>query len=171
MISFGLFTVRAVDITIVSNHNRLRFLVSPPRLCKLLAPSRPTDQPSSSFASLADVSLPHHSPTQVPSSQICKSADPYAYTQPPPSPLTGLDRAWNITLQLNFFRFSWDAETRGTAMALFVITPFAGPSLGPIVGGYVSVAGLHWTWLFWILSIFSGLCYLVVLFGLPETYA
>jgi len=68
-------------------------------------------------------------------------------------------------------RFSWDNDTRGTAMALFVLTPFAGPTLSPTVGGYVSVSGISWRWLFWILVIFSGVCYAVILFGLPETYA
>ena len=56
-------------------------------------------------------------------------------------------------------------------MAIVVITPFAGPTLGPIVGGYVSVAGISWRWLFWILSIFAGVCYVVILLSIPETYA
>jgi MFS family permease len=56
-------------------------------------------------------------------------------------------------------------------MAIFVITPFAGPTLSPIIGGYVSVSGISWRWLFWILVIFSGVCYAVILFGIPETYA
>ena len=55
-------------------------------------------------------------------------------------------------------------------MAIFVITPFAGPALGPIVGGYVYVAGISWRWLFWILTIFAGVCFIVILFGIPETY-
>ncbi|CAG8684597.1 14967_t:CDS:2, partial [Acaulospora colombiana] len=45
-----------------------------------------------------------------------------------------------------------------------------GPALGPIVGGYIELAGVKWQWLFWILSIFSGLCLLLIIFTIPETY-
>jgi MFS family permease len=46
---------------------------------------------------------------------------------------------------------SWDNEQRGSATAIFTLSPFAGPAIGPIVGGYL---GFRWQWLFWILSIF-----------------
>jgi MFS family permease len=55
-------------------------------------------------------------------------------------------------------------------MAFFVITPFAGPALGPIVGGYVFVAGVSWRWLFWILAIFAGVTFVLTFFTIPETY-
>jgi MFS family permease len=56
-------------------------------------------------------------------------------------------------------------------MAFFVISPFAGPALGPIVGGYVEVAGIAWRWVFWILAIFTGFCLFLAIFVIPETYA
>ncbi|KAL5535339.1 hypothetical protein ACEPAF_3433 [Sanghuangporus sanghuang] len=65
----------------------------------------------------------------------------------------------------------WDAGTRGKALALFTLAPFAGPSLGPIVGGYITTAGVSWRWLFWVLTIFAGLCTVFIAFTLPETYA
>jgi MFS family permease len=65
----------------------------------------------------------------------------------------------------------WDNETRGTAMAVFVISPFAGPALGPIIGGYVEVAGISWRWVFWILAMFAGFCFALTIFVIPETYA
>jgi MFS family permease len=65
----------------------------------------------------------------------------------------------------------WDAKTRGDAMAIFSIAPFAGPALGPIVGGFIYVSGTNWRWLFWVCTIFSGVCFLLTLFTLPETYA
>lgn len=34
----------------------------------------------------------------------------------------------------------WDADRRGTAMALFGLAPFAGPSVGPIVSGAIEVS-------------------------------
>ncbi|EJT97844.1 MFS general substrate transporter [Dacryopinax primogenitus] len=64
----------------------------------------------------------------------------------------------------------WDADTRGEAMAIFTLAPFAGPALGPIVSGYMSVAHVTWRWLFWLLSIFAGACTVAIIFCLPETY-
>ncbi|KDQ63393.1 hypothetical protein JAAARDRAFT_29421 [Jaapia argillacea MUCL 33604] len=64
----------------------------------------------------------------------------------------------------------WNAKQRGRAMALFTIAPFAGPALGPTVGGYLSVAGVSWRWIFWILAIYAGLCWLQIVFTIPETY-
>ncbi|KDQ11581.1 hypothetical protein BOTBODRAFT_35248 [Botryobasidium botryosum FD-172 SS1] len=64
----------------------------------------------------------------------------------------------------------WDASTRGKAMAIFTLAPFAGPAIGPIVGGYMQVAGVHWRWLFWVLAIFAGVCFVMIVFTMPETY-
>ncbi|CCO32469.1 putative MFS-type transporter C409,08 [Rhizoctonia solani AG-1 IB] len=65
----------------------------------------------------------------------------------------------------------WDADTRGKALAIFTLAPFAGPALGPTVAGYMSVAGVSWRWLFGVLSIFAGVCTIVLALTLPETYA
>lgn len=65
----------------------------------------------------------------------------------------------------------WDADVRGKAMALFGLAPFAGPSLGPIVSGYIQTAGADWRWVYWVTTIFAGLCTIVIIFTLPETYA
>ncbi|OCH93210.1 MFS general substrate transporter [Obba rivulosa] len=65
----------------------------------------------------------------------------------------------------------WDAKTRGKAITLFVLAPFIGPALGPLVGGYISDSGVTWRWLFWVLTIFAGCCFGIQLFTLPETYA
>ncbi|KAG8985007.1 hypothetical protein FRB90_004990, partial [Tulasnella sp. 427] len=65
----------------------------------------------------------------------------------------------------------WDADVRGKAVAIFTVAPFAGPALGPIVAGYIEVAGISWRWLFWITAIFAGFCFFIVLLTVPETYA
>ncbi|CAE7156491.1 unnamed protein product [Rhizoctonia solani] len=65
----------------------------------------------------------------------------------------------------------WDADTRGKALAIFTLAPFAGPALGPTVAGYMSVAGVSWRWLFGVLAIFAGVCTVVLALTLPETYA
>ncbi|THV07660.1 MFS general substrate transporter [Dendrothele bispora CBS 962.96] len=64
----------------------------------------------------------------------------------------------------------WDAKTRGKAMALFTAAPFAGPSLGPVVGGFIFVSGTSWRWVFWVLTMFSGFCLALIVFTVPETY-
>ncbi|KAG2075030.1 polyamine transporter 1 [Suillus decipiens] len=65
----------------------------------------------------------------------------------------------------------WDAKGRGTALAIFTVAPFAGPGIGPIVSGYLVLAGVSWRWLFWILTIFAGVCWLQIVFTIPETYS
>ncbi|GLB36034.1 putative sugar (and other) transporter [Lyophyllum shimeji] len=64
----------------------------------------------------------------------------------------------------------WDARTRGKAMAIFTLAPFAGPALGPIAAGFL---GEHttWRWTFWLLAIFAGVCWIMIVFTMPETYA
>ncbi|KAK0478275.1 MFS general substrate transporter [Armillaria novae-zelandiae] len=64
----------------------------------------------------------------------------------------------------------WDARTRGKALAIFTVAPFAGPALGPTVAGFISVAGVSWRWLFWVLTIFAGVCWVLILVAIPETY-
>ncbi|THH20558.1 hypothetical protein EW146_g832 [Bondarzewia mesenterica] len=69
----------------------------------------------------------------------------------------------------------WDAKTRGKAMTLFAVAPFAGPALGPVVSGWISVGGASWRWLFWVLAIFvsfhfAGACLVLLLLTMPETY-
>ena len=65
----------------------------------------------------------------------------------------------------------WDADTRGKALALFTLAPFAGPALGPTVSGFIIVGGASWRWAFWVLTIFAGLCWVQIVLTLPETYA
>lgn len=48
----------------------------------------------------------------------------------------------------------WDASGRGKALAVFTLAPFAGPAIGPVVAGYITVAGVNWRILFWVLFAF-----------------
>ncbi|ODO11081.1 hypothetical protein I350_01683 [Cryptococcus amylolentus CBS 6273] len=65
----------------------------------------------------------------------------------------------------------WDGDHRGKAMSCFALAPFAGPSVGPIVSGFIQVTGTSWRWMFWILTIFAGVCLAVIVFFVPETYS
>ncbi|KAF7310808.1 Polyamine transporter 1 [Mycena chlorophos] len=64
----------------------------------------------------------------------------------------------------------WDAGTRGKALAIFTLMPFAGPTLGPTVAGFIAVSGTDFRWVFWVLTIFAGVCCIATIFTLPETY-
>ncbi|KAK7050034.1 hypothetical protein VNI00_005466 [Paramarasmius palmivorus] len=63
----------------------------------------------------------------------------------------------------------WSIEERGVPMAIFSFTIFMGPCIGPLVGGWIGqYAG--WRWIYWVLFIFSGICFFLTLF-IPETLA
>lgn len=64
----------------------------------------------------------------------------------------------------------WDADRRGIALAIFSLAPFAGPAIAPIVSGVLEVKGISWRWIFWILTIFAGVCLAIIVVLLPETY-
>ena len=34
----------------------------------------------------------------------------------------------------------------------------------------MTVAGVEWRWVFWLLALFAGACTIVVYFAVPETY-
>ena len=71
-------------------------------------------------------------------------------------------------------------------MVMFAVAPYAGPSLGPVVAGWISTSGADWRWIFWVLTIFvsaielpysprltsmqAGVCTITVVFTIPETY-
>ncbi|KAF8900698.1 MFS polyamine transporter [Gymnopilus junonius] len=61
----------------------------------------------------------------------------------------------------------WSAKGRGPATSLFTAAVFIGPVIGPIVSGYQA----SWRWVFWVMFIFAGLCTLIMIPSLPETYA
>jgi multidrug resistance protein len=65
----------------------------------------------------------------------------------------------------------WDSKARGIAMSLFAVAPFAGPALGPVVSGAIQVTGTSWRWVYWTITIFSGICWVICFFTLRETYA
>ncbi|KAI0050469.1 MFS polyamine transporter [Auriscalpium vulgare] len=65
----------------------------------------------------------------------------------------------------------WDPIGRGPANSVLFTTIFLGPALGPLVGGFIVESSLGWRWVFWILMIFAGVCWVVALLFQPETYA
>ncbi|KAJ1986590.1 hypothetical protein GGI04_006183, partial [Coemansia thaxteri] len=60
-------------------------------------------------------------------------------------------------------------DQRGTALGIYYLGPLLGPALGPIVGGYIGQSA-GWRWVFWMLSIWGGVMFLLATFVLPETH-
>jgi MFS family permease len=67
--------------------------------------------------------------------------------------------------------FRWDNESRGTAMVIYILSPFAGLAVGLITSGYIVVRGISWRWVFWIHAILAVVCFFLTVFGIPETFA
>jgi multidrug resistance protein len=63
----------------------------------------------------------------------------------------------------------WKTDERGMAMSVFSAAPFLGPAIGPLVGGYIG-DNAGWRWLYWVMLIFAGCVYAVMIFVLPETH-
>lgn len=65
----------------------------------------------------------------------------------------------------------WSPLERVYAFPMFANAGFLGPTLGPIIGGYIAQSHqLSWRWTEWITLIFSGLILAVVVLFQPETY-
>lgn len=67
----------------------------------------------------------------------------------------------------------WRKEERGLGQSIYGILTFISPAVAPIVGAYVADddGGLHWSWIFWGLSIADFLLQVLAFMGLRETYA
>ncbi|KAG6833256.1 hypothetical protein H0H87_009431 [Tephrocybe sp. NHM501043] len=63
----------------------------------------------------------------------------------------------------------WEIKDRGFPMALFSATIFLGPCLGPVFGGWIGQRA-GWRWIYWVLFIFVGICFIFTLV-IPETLA
>lgn len=64
----------------------------------------------------------------------------------------------------------FQARERGLAMAIFALSPFTGPALGPIMSGFLSEAA-GWRWVLGLCTILSGALLILGFFTYCETYA
>jgi multidrug resistance protein len=62
------------------------------------------------------------------------------------------------------------AEHRGLATSLFAGAPFLGPTMGPVIGGFLG-ENAGWQWVQGFLAVFTGLIWMVESLLIPETYA
>ncbi|KAF4210927.1 hypothetical protein CNMCM5878_003425 [Aspergillus fumigatiaffinis] len=54
-------------------------------------------------------------------------------------------------------------------MLVYTASPFLGPSIGPLLGGFINQY-TSWRWTFYTLLIWSGVNFAMILFLVPETY-
>ncbi|GAB7350684.1 hypothetical protein MBLNU459_g1247t1 [Dothideomycetes sp. NU459] len=54
-------------------------------------------------------------------------------------------------------------------MMIFTASPFLGPELGPVIGNFIN-SYVDWRWTFWVLLIWAGIQWLLILCFVPETY-
>jgi len=65
----------------------------------------------------------------------------------------------------------WEPINRGKAVSIYSAVVFAGPTFGPVIGGFVVTSHLGWKWVFWIPAIIAAAPLPFVFFALPETCA
>nr|UPH69767.1 putative mfs multidrug protein [Neofusicoccum parvum] len=61
-------------------------------------------------------------------------------------------------------------STLQAPMMVYTASPFLGPELGPVIGNFINYY-VNWRWTFWVLLIWAGVQFLLVLFCVPETYS
>ncbi|KAH7410685.1 major facilitator superfamily domain-containing protein [Cadophora sp. MPI-SDFR-AT-0126] len=54
-------------------------------------------------------------------------------------------------------------------MLIYTASPFVGPSLGPLIGGFINQY-TNWRWTFYVLLIWSGANLVMIMLFVPETY-
>ena len=64
----------------------------------------------------------------------------------------------------------WEPAHRGTAAAAYSVASFAGPTLGPIVGTFVTESRLGWRWTAWLTLTLAGVFGPAAFILVPETY-
>ncbi|KAK6367364.1 hypothetical protein LTS17_010290 [Exophiala oligosperma] len=55
-------------------------------------------------------------------------------------------------------------------MTVYSASPFTGPCLGPIIGGFINYY-TSWRWTYYMLLIWAGVVTMLIIFSVPETYA
>jgi multidrug resistance protein len=54
-------------------------------------------------------------------------------------------------------------------MTVFSLAPFVGPSLGPLIGGFINYYA-DWRWTYYVLIIWAFGLFIAIIFFVPETY-
>ncbi|KAE8313817.1 MFS general substrate transporter, partial [Aspergillus transmontanensis] len=62
------------------------------------------------------------------------------------------------------------AKERGIAMAIFAMAPFLGPSIGPIIAGFLNQSA-GWRWVAGLMACLTGTLWVIISLSVRETYA
>ncbi|KAH7412083.1 major facilitator superfamily domain-containing protein [Phaeosphaeria sp. MPI-PUGE-AT-0046c] len=83
--------------------------------------------------------------------------------------MTGAGACVGVTLNGPVMADMYGKEDRGKSLAIVTLLPYLGPALGPLLGGVVSEL-VHWSWIFWIMSLVDTVILLLGLIVIRETY-
>ncbi|GME90563.1 unnamed protein product [[Candida] boidinii] len=64
----------------------------------------------------------------------------------------------------------FEMDHLGLPMAIYSVTPFLAPSLGPLVSGFVADSNADYRWVFYSGLIFTGVLMAAIVLLIPETY-
>jgi MFS transporter, DHA1 family, multidrug resistance protein len=64
----------------------------------------------------------------------------------------------------------WEPAERGVATAVYSVAVYIGPTLGPIVGAFITNSRLGWHWTGWISLILGAVIGIPAFLFVPETY-
>ena len=65
----------------------------------------------------------------------------------------------------------WGPEERGVALSIGIGSVMASPVLAPVIGNFIVQSYLGWRWTAWLSGIMGLACSILILIGLPETFA
>lgn len=82
--------------------------------------------------------------------------------------LTGFVWGPSLAIGSGTLAETFQPKKRGPAMAIFILMPFLGPGLGPIIGAFAT-SRQGWRWTQWVLAIMAGVA-LVVAFFTKESF-
>jgi MFS transporter, DHA1 family, multidrug resistance protein len=83
--------------------------------------------------------------------------------------LAGVFGAAPLTLVSATYADFWSPVARGNASAIYSVTCFVGPTLGPVIGTYITT-NLGWRWTAWITLIMAAFFGIPAFLIVPETY-
>ncbi|KAF1849204.1 MFS general substrate transporter [Cucurbitaria berberidis CBS 394.84] len=83
--------------------------------------------------------------------------------------MAGAGASVGVTLNGPVMADMYGEKHRGKSLAMVTLLPYLGPALGPIVGGLVTQL-VHWSWVFWIMSIFNASVIVLGLICIQESY-
>lgn len=76
-----------------------------------------------------------------------------------------------VTLATAVFADFWAPSERGVAGGLYSAAVYAGPTLGPVIGTFVTESHLGWRWTAWLVLIMVAGFGIPAVIMIPETYA